>query len=722
MGKKSLLFAGLIIIGLSSAQDIPKRIHPPVLPPQPRITPAYLENVKVEVQINDRAAETTVDALFKNPSRFDAEAEWLFPIPPGAYVHKTVLFVDGKEIKAETLDSNKARTIYESIVAKLRDPLLLEYAGWGLVRARIYPVPAGKSASVHFAMSSLLPESGGVIEYKFPFKGICVKREKPKFISCIINIKGSKPIGAVYSPNKGTEVKRISKNEAKVGWEVKGKDVEDLTVYFTMAEKEFGLLSLFYPLKSDEGIFMFTINPKREGKEAQEIPKTVVFVVDTSGSMQGRKIEQVKKALKFFISSLRDNDAFNIVSFATDVSKLFPEPSPANEKAKKKALEFVSKIEAEGGTNLHDALVSALDFKEEKRMPIILFLTDGLPTIGETDPKTIIEHIKLSNKVKAKIFVFGVGKDVNAFLLDKIAYDSKGDRHYISEDESIEVKVSSLLKKISHPALSDPKIKIDGVTLKSITPNPLPNLFYGSSLVVIGKYFGTGKHELVFEGKVLGEQKKWVYDIEIPNKVTPGLSWLEPLWAQRRIAFLIDEVRLNGPKKELINEIKQLGKKYGIVTPWTSHLVAEETERITKALGISPPTPSWSRAVPEVDSGGGFLGKKRKVQLKGESNAPMAPRDNSISNSKLLLKMKTQDKLEQGSQTVKRVANKTFIKVSKSLWVDSEYKKDMELFVVKAFSKEYFEILHKYPIAAKWFAVGKNIIVVIEGKAYKIIE
>ncbi|HHI67992.1 MAG TPA: VWA domain-containing protein, partial [Planctomycetes bacterium] len=461
--------------------------------------------------------------------------------------------------------------------------------------------------------------------------------------------------------------------------------------------------------------------------------------VDTSGSMQGKKIEQVKGALKFFLGSLHEGDAFNLVPFSTEARPLFSEPKPVSPETTKQALEMVKNLEAAGGTNIEDAILRGLKMPDDGRMHILLFLTDGLPTVGETDPAAILRRLKEAHKKTTRVFVFGVGTDVNTFLLDRIAEMGRGDRHYVGENEDIEVKVSSLLQRLSRPALSDLKLSIEGARISKLTPSPLPDLFYGATLTVLGLFEGKGPHELVVKGTLLGKEKTWRYKVNLPASPARELSWLAPLWAQRRVAHLLDQIRLFGKSKELVDEVVKLGKKYGIVTPWTSFLVAEEAKRLADGTNLpglqgyrrrGPVTgnsllgPSTPAAPTEGKPGAATPGLGKRANGSGPVSGKKA-----VEDSRKLAKLKANafsvDDLDDAvggglaGVPVRRAGGKVFYLLGDT-WVDGDFKKEMKARVrrIKAFSPAYFELLRNHPEAAAWLAAKGKILVVIGETPY----
>ena len=190
--------------------------------------------------------------------------------------------------------------------------------------------------------------------------------------------------------------------------------------------------------------------------------------------------------------------------------------------------------------------------------------------------KSILQHVAKKNTANTRIFTFGVGDDVNASFLDALSEKSRGIATYVRETEDIEAKVSGLYAKISNPVLANLKLSVDGVTLSDVYPPQLPDLFHGTQLVVLGRYNGNGKTAVQLTGTVGTEKKVFNYDVNFPDQTTEDKSFVEDLWARRKVGYMLDQIRVNGEKKELVDEVVTLAKRYGITTPYTSYLVVPD--------------------------------------------------------------------------------------------------------------------------------------------------
>ncbi|MEM7396563.1 MAG: VWA domain-containing protein, partial [Verrucomicrobiota bacterium] len=342
---------------------------------------------------------------------------------------------------------------------------------------------------------------------------------------------------------------------------------------YGVSKKDFGLNLLASAKGKDDGYFMMMLSPTVMPKEDMIIEKDVTFVFDTSGSMAVRKMDQAREALKYCVARLNKEDRFNVVRFSTDVESFRDKLVKANKKNRKEALEFVEDLQARGGTDINGALEAAMHMNHEKGRPYsIVFLTDGKPTIGETDTSSILENLSGCGPESSRIFVFGVGEKVNTHLLDQISGNHGGVSQYVQPEEDIEVKVSSFVDKISTPVLANLALEVKNVDLNRMHPKKIPDLFGGQQITLFGRYKGDGHVAIKLTGEVNGEKKEYVYEATFPKKQV-GHDFIARLWGTRRVGYLLDEIRLHGEAAELKDEVIQLSKEYGIMTPYTSCLV-----------------------------------------------------------------------------------------------------------------------------------------------------
>ncbi len=707
-----------VVLGLLALSAAQACVVIPTPPPRPDIKPLYLEckSQHVETVIVDQVAKTTVTTELHNPHRQAVEGTFLFPVPAGASVSDFSYWIGDKEMKGELLDRDKARKIYEDIVRKMRDPALLEYDGDQLFKASIFPIPAGGDARTKLQFTQVLKAENGLVRFLHAVK---LGRTTPNRGELIVDVKisSSVPIKSVYSPTHKVDITRKSDREVRAGLELQNTDFNaDFELLYGLGEKDFGVNVLTYRPVGEAGYFMLLLAPKQQWAEQEIEGKDVVFTLDTSGSMSGEKIEQAKKAFTYCLNSLKPRDRFGLLTFATETRLFEDKLLPADADNIKRAKEFVGQIGAAGSTALNDSLLQSVDLfgKPGDRPRMIIFLTDGLPTAGERNIDQIVKNVAKANNTEAsddaeervsRVFVFGVGDDVNTHLLDKIAEGNGGSSNYVRPGEDIEEAVSSLYAKMSHPVLSNVTLKLDEAKPFQVYPQKLPDLFVGSQLVVTGRYEGRGRSNIILSGMAGGKQTVYEYTGEFPRETEENV-FVARVWAGRRIGYLLDQVRLNGEEKELKDEIVKLAMKYGIVTPYTSYLVQEDKE-LSRNAPLAQRAFGGAAAAPAMPGAIGAAGPAPTAAVPADAlKAAVGAGAVHAAQSTQALRYATQQEAQyQGYQ---QVAQRTFYQDGE-MWVDTTWQKDARTLQVKAFSQAYFDLLRARPDLAPYLALGEKV-------------
>jgi len=717
MSKKVILL-GLGLLLLAGARAFADGFI--VIPPQggSRVVPLAVKYHRVRCEIKNGVAITHIDQVFYNPNTRQLEGIYLFPIPETATISRFSMFIDGKELKGEILDSEKARQTFEEIVRKMRDPALLEYAGRDLFRARVFPIPPLGEKRITLDYTEILNADEGILFYRYPLNTEKFSSKPLEEVAIDVEITSPVPIASVYSPSHRIEVTR--KGEGKVLASFEERNVlpdKDFLLYYTLPQEGLGLSLLAHRSEGEEGYFLLLISPKPDFSEGEVLPKDVVFVLDTSGSMKGPKISQAKRALEFCLQGLGEQDRFNLITFATGVKKLSDGLLPTTKENLGKALDFIRQKEALGGTNIAEALKAALQSRngDSERLFFVVFLTDGRPTVGEQDEIAILKMTSAHPGSNRRIFVFGVGHDVNTHLLDRLAAENRGLPVYVRPEEDIEVAVSNFYRKISRPVLSDLSIDFGKIEVSDLHPANLPDLFEGSQVILLGRYSGDGATGVVLKGQVAGGtgKKSFTYDADFPAREADN-DFIPRLWANRKIAYLLNQMRLNGEQDELKEEIVRLAKKFGILTPYTSFLVMEDIQRrggrdlLLERAWVNearPVAPAEVKAGFKAAFGKGAFEAARKLSEERLASTVAGPSSDWGKVS--------------GRQIIRYVGEKTFY-LKDGVWIDSAFKPGRKVFRIRYLSSEYFDLLKKYPELGKFLAIGENVTLVFKGKIYEI--
>jgi Ca-activated chloride channel family protein len=649
----------------------------------------------MSVEIANQVAKTFIDQVFINNYDRDIEGTYIFPLPEKAAISEFAMYMGDQKVEGEILDSNQARRIYEDIVRRMRDPALLEYMGRNMFRARVFPIPARGEKRIQLSYTEILSAEKNLVKYLYPLNTEKFSLRPLQEVSLSIKIESKSPVTNVYSPSHKVSVRKDGEYKATVGYEAANvRPDKDFILYYSLSQDDIGISFMNWEGPEDN-YFMLLASPRYLEEKGKVLNKNLVFVLDSSGSMSGKKIRQAEDAARFIINHLDEKDMFSIIDFDDAVTLFTPELIPAVSKNKENALKFVDQIEDSGGTNINDALLKALQMIGRSDRPsYVLFLTDGLPTVGLTDTGEILKNITNANGTKTRLFVFGVGTDVNTELLDRISSENRGTSIYVGENEDLEVAVSSFYEKVSSPLLADLVIEWKGIDVSQLYPQTLPDLFKGSQLVILGKYKGSGPVTVILTGKVGKSEKKFVLEDQKLTKAETT-NFLPRLWATRRIGYLLEEIRLRGSNQELIDEVKKLGLRFGIVTPYTSFLVTEKERLYLEA------------AAPEAED----AMKQGRVTGAG-----------AVKAAKVSQSLKNKDQASQvESSRIQYKEDKTFY-LENGIWVDSLYEKDTPLKEIKFNSEEYFRLLADKPGIAGYLSVGKSIILFYQGTSYKIIE
>jgi Ca-activated chloride channel family protein len=536
---------------------------------------------KVDVKITDQLAETKVDQEFYNPNGTVLEGDYIFPVPLNTTIDKFTMDIDGKPVAAELLPADKARGIYNEIVRKAKDPALLEYAGRDMFRVHIFPIEAHGKKHVTISYKQLVKSDNGLLDYHYTLNTEKYSAKPLQNVSIKLTVDSSEPITTIYSPTHEIDKVLHGDKSATVGYEAKNvRPDHDFHVFIGRKSTPVGINMLSYRPDPDKPGYYVLLASPTVNKDVKALPKDVVFVMDTSGSMAGDKIEQARKALKYCIDTLNPQDRFDVVRFSTEAEPLFSGLKDANADNRKKATDYAGTLQAAGGTAIEEAILKGLserDAKDPNRLFMVVFMTDGQPTVGEQNAEMILKREQAAaNGAQVRIFTFGVGTDVNTKLLDLMAQGTRGYSQYVLPNENLELSMSSFWGKVQDPIIANLKVDTGNIAVAKSYPKEMPDLFKGDQLVVFGTYDKPGKGAVTLTGMVNGKEQKFSQDVVFEEKTDASKEWIAKLWATRRVGYLLDEIRLRGESKELKDEVVELARRWGVVTPYTAMLIIED--------------------------------------------------------------------------------------------------------------------------------------------------
>lgn len=709
-----------IITVLLAVSALPAFAHTPDVSPLP--IPFYsdpgvlLKAHHVNVSIENQVATTRIKQVFVNDSGVVAEGTYIFPLPVGAAVSDLLMWVNGQPVEARILDADEARRIYDEIVRRRRDPALLEYIGSGAIQASVFPIEPYGEVAIEIEYGQLLPVENALIHYEYPLQTDQFTKRPVESLSITLEVASNDPIGAIYSPTHNIAIVRDGAFHFRAGYEASYARPESaFSLFYGIDSAEINANLLTYRESADQdGFFTLMLTPPVSVDDTRVIPKDVILVLDQSGSMVGEKWAQAQEAVKFVLSHLNAQDRFNVVVFSTGVRIYANDLQPASEAPGAKA--WIDGLEALGGTDINSALLRAMDMVRPERATVVLFLTDGLATEGETDTGAILDNVQMAAPSNVRLFSFGIGDDVDTILLDELYQAFRGAGAYVRTGERIDEEVSALYDKISAPVLTDITLSVDGVLVEDMYPSaPLPDLFAGSQLIITGRYRQGGDAALVLRGSLDGAEKVYRYDVSFPSHAG-GQVFIPRLWATRKIGALLNAIRLHGENPELVDSIVRLSIRYGIITPYTSFLITEDDIFTQEGREEAEMTfQATSEVAMDAVSGAAAVDAAEAAMDLAGANAPVAP---GVAGKEVGSGPVSSNGTRESA--VRYAGDRTFV-WRDGAWIDTQYDADAMTPVPVAFlSDAYFDLLALDPSVGRFLALGEHVIFVWDGVAYEV--
>ena len=670
--------------------------------------PLKIKHHRVSIDVVRGATVTTIDQVFVNEGPRALEATYLFPLPKGAVLSGFELQVGGVMKRGEVLEKGRAEGIYQDIVRSMKDPGLVDWMGEGLFRARIFPVPARGTQRIRLRYSEVTPFEGGTYHVEHPLALPHTASRLLDDLTIEVRVEHTRPIRAIYSPSHDGVISREGERRATVSYEGIGNRLDrDFVLHFGVSEEDVGLTLLTHRAPGEPGFFTLLASP-RSAFMGQALPsKRLTFILDTSGSMDGHKLQSAQEALSWCVEQLALKDRFNIIRFSSDVERLSDRPLEPTGPHKALAQSFIAGFRAAGGTAI-DAALGAVEHgadESDGRPHFVVFITDGMPTVGETNVKRILERMGGFSRHETRAFVLGIGERVETVLLEGIAAETGGASAYIRADTDLTESIEGLFTKLSHPVLTGLTLEFEGGRPFGMLPSRLPALFKGEQLVLSGRYRGQGKGRVLLSASMNGAKRTWEYQADWPKEAEHN-AFTAPLWAKRQVGQLLEALRSQGESPALREEIVQLGIRYGIVTPYTSYLVTEgeRTEgartprrRPGPASGLSPSDEGAALgAPPGATSGRADFGKSR--------SGASALRDVTT------LKRFQSSDAARTSKTTRYVAGRT-MRLRGGAWEQSPPQRTHQVLRVAAYSPAWLEVQRLQPRLKGALALGDRVTV-----------
>ena len=647
----------------------------------------------VSVTVAGRVARVEVEERFRNTGGGLAEGSYLYPLPGEAVFQNFSLWIGEQEIRGEVMQADEARGIYEQIVRRRRDPALLSLAGHGLVRAQVFPIGPGETRKVTLRYTQLLDRSGDAVRLRY-----ALGDRGPGGEMFHVRIPDGAAFGTPYSPTHPVSTSR-SGNRLDVRIDpAAGGDIE---LFLPLRQGLVGTSVVAHAPGGEDGYFMLLLSPP-PSPPASVIPRDLTLIVDVSGSMSGAKLDQAKSALAQAFGTLAPADRFRLIAFSSAVRSFRDDFVPATADNLRDARAFVDGLTADGGTNIEGALEAALGHPTENgRLGLVVFMTDGLPSVGERSPERLAEGAA-GRLAGARLFAVGIGHDVNTYLLDRLAGEGRGSAAYVAPDASVETTMGTLLAKLRFPALVNLRVASAPVRLHDQSPGALPDLFYGEELVLLGRYSGSGSGPVVIEGERNGRRERFSAEASFPAS-EPGNEFVPRLWAARTIGDLTRQIRLEGATSTLVTRVRDLGLRYGILTEYTSYLVQEPgtlaAGDVRRDLATPAPAAQSGRAAFEAASRSAGLSAAQNIAAAKASETAL-PADAAAGDL--------------------RHAGGRIFSLRAGVWTDAGHRDSLHVTTVAPYSEAWFALVRALPELAPCLRLGDAVLVAGRGASIRI--
>jgi Ca-activated chloride channel homolog len=696
-------------------------IEPPVRPP----AQWGVEKLRtsVTVRVKDRVAHVEVEEWFRNNGRGMAEGDYVYPLPGEAVFTGYSLYQGDAELRGEMLDATAAREVYERIVRARQDPALIEHLGRGMLRARVFPIEAGQTRRITLRYTQVLPRAGDALHFRYaagtrhagarPVAATPMPRvepapgrprtpllQRPPFLdeqvvtepvrdgvplTFVMEVEDAARYRDAFSP---THALRVERQRGRMMVRPRDELGGDFAVFLPLAGAPVRLTVAGHRPAGEDGYFMLTLSPAEAA--ASRIPRDVTMVVDVSGSMSGEKMEQARRALHQLTGTLGAGDRLRLIAFSNSVRPWRDGWTDATPAGLRDARRWIDELRAEGGTNIHGALEEALRAASPaSRLPVVVFMTDGMPTVGETSAERIAGMAE-SRRGRARIFAFGVGYDVNTVLLDRLSEAARGSTQYVQPAEDVEQAVGVLAARIRYPVLTDLSLTRSAVAFTEIQPRQLPDLFAGEDLVLFGRYRGRGSAVVEVTGTRDGAVERFSTRAEFPVR-EDGNEYIARLWAARKVGDLdrrIRSARADGAGerqvRELVEELRATALRHGILSEYTAYLVQEP--------GIVAAAPGSAGAPPVQFSVAGEMAVRRAEESRRARDV------SSVAAMESAQKMAAERVVtfDAAAGDARVAAGRRFVQRD-GVWEDARHATTSRVVAVEPYSPAYFAVLRALP-------------------------
>jgi len=593
------------------------------IPKQDKEVPLPLKHTDVQAHITGYIASVDVTQQFHNPYDTKIEAVYVFPLPQNAAVNDFIMTIGERKIRGIIRERQDAERIYAAAKRQGHVASLLTQERPNIFTQKVANIEPKKQIDVNIHYFNTLAYVDGWYEFVFPMvvgprfnppgftdgvgavargkTGISGQKTEVQYLKP--NERSGHDIALTVNLNAGVSIEELKSTNHVITKEIPQPEqaVVKLNPLDTVPNKDFVLrykvagkrLKSALVTHRDErgGFFTLMLYPPDQTKHVKRAPMEMVFLLDCSGSMNGKPIAKAKNAINRALLSLQEGDTFQVIRFSNNASQFGPKPIPATKENVRKAVEYVEKLKGSGGTMMIEGIKTALDFfHDPERFRFVCFMTDGY--IGNESEIIAETHQRLGD---SRIFSFGVGNSVNRFLIDRLAKLGKGAVAYISLNDDATDAIDNFYERIKYPALTDIEIDFGAMQVAEVYPKRLPDLYVGRPIIVTGRFRGDGNTTVKVNGKLAGKdyQQEFNLDLEDPAAKHNGLAFV---WARKKIEqlSLIENIAAKNPgfaDPEMPDIIKDVALEYSLMSKYTAFVAVDSSRRTEGDHGVTVNVP-----------------------------------------------------------------------------------------------------------------------------------
>lgn len=572
-----------------------------------------LKGTVVNADISGFGARVTVVQTFTNPSTTPIEAVYTFPLPADAAVDRMRMTVGDRIIDGQIKRREEARLIYETAKNQGRAAALLDQERPNIFTQSVANILPKSEVRIEISYVQLLRYENGQFEFNFPmgvgprYLGnapdpgkisppvIPDKMRTGATISLNVHLDAGAPVQEVSSVLHEVTTKKIVMSDQpqtaglRGNWvgapgtihyliALKKKDEipnKDFILHYRMATDtvQSALLAKYDPVKG--GFFSLVLLPPKAPVRQQIANRELIYVIDQTGSQSGFPIAKSKELTLKLMDTMRPGDTFNVIGFTTGVNPLWKESRPNTAENRSIAKNFVNKLEANGGTDIRNAMEFAYSIKPDPdRLRLFIFNSDGY--VG--DDAEILKTVRLRHG-DSRLFTFGIGNSVNRYLIDAMSEEGRGDSEIVTLQADSDEATSRFVQRTQSPILLNVAAKFEGIEVSDVLPSQIPDVFSNKPILIYGRYAAPGQGKLTLTGRMAGQPWSQTIDITFPSD-KPGGESIPTIWARRMVDKLEREYSLGtrgvSNAQEGQNKVTDLALEYGIMSQYTSFVAVEQ--------------------------------------------------------------------------------------------------------------------------------------------------